>query len=300
MTAASLLAAVAAALALPSVRACGFARRGGALPAGHAGISCPNQAPGVPYLDGAVGEAHAWPDLPYADFYIARAIANLSTSYATPLCYVSQQVLPSPPTGTDPASGNCTWPATAADAADVAAMYALGTQATTRMRAMQRGGPAFLGSTCGGGASNVRALCAADPAGEKCVPALLAQRSAWAVASNVVRIDAATLPAVVANDTAWRGSAAWHVPAMTSAQVAAGWGTGGGISFKVVPCADVPPALVGAAFDCDALDAATGRPVWDEAFAWWAAYAAPAWLREGVRAAVAARREGGAPRAAAG
>jgi len=284
-------AAAAALLPLPAL-ACAFARRGGALPAGHVALDCPNAAPGVPYLDGAVGEAHAWVDLPYGDFYIARAIANLSAQYATPLCYVSQQVLPSPPTGTDPASGNCTWPAVAADAADVAAIYGLAAQAMARMRVMQQSGPAFLGSSCGGGASNVRALCAVDPAGAKCVPALLNQRSAWAVASNIVRIDAETLPAVVANDTAWRGSESWHMPAMASAQVEKGWSTGGGISFKVVPCADVPPTLVGAAYDCDLLDPATGQPVWDEAFAWWAAYKAPAWLREGVRAAVAGARRG--------
>ena len=282
--------ALLAALLLAPALACGFARRGGALPSNHAAISCPNAAPGVPYLDGAVGGAHAWVDLPYDDFYIARAVANLSIQYATSLCYISQQVLPSPPTGTDPASGNCTWPSTATDASDVAAVYGLGTQAMTRMRAMQRGSAAFLGSSCGGGSSNVRALCAADPSNAKCVPALLTQRSEWAVASNILRIDAETLPAVVANVSAWRSSEAWHVPAMTSAQVGKGWSTGGGFSFKVVPCADVPPTLVGVAYDCDLIDPATGLPVWDEAFAWWAAYKAPAWLREGVRAAVAAAR----------
>ena len=288
-----LFVALAVALAVfvtPSL-ACAFAKRGGELPSGHKPLSssCPNSAPGVPYLDGAVGEAHTWVDLPYDDFYIARVIANLSVSHATSLCYWSQQVLPSPPTGTDPSSGNCTWPSVAVDADDVMSVYSLATQAIARMHSMQLYSTAFLGSTCGGGSSNTRAVCVADPTSIKCTPALLSQRSVWAVASNIVRIDADTLPVLIANDTQWRTSAAWHIPAMGSAQVQKGWGIGGVISFKVLPCAVVPPTLLGVAYDCDLIDPATGKPVWDEAFSWWQTYVAPAWLTRGLRDALVGR-----------
>ena len=65
-------------------------------------------------------------------------------------------------------------------------------------------------------------------------------------------------------------------------------GTGGGITFKVIPCADVPATLMGVAIDCDTLDPATGANVWDEAFGFWSAYTAPSWLRAEVAAMRAA------------
>lgn len=271
----SLLRAAVLAAAAASILACGFARRGGALPDGHASISCPNQAPGVPYLDDA-GDATAWPDLPYSDFAVAKYVANLSNTYKTPLCYYSMQVLPSPPSGTLP-GGNCTWDEPPS-LTDVLTMLALGSQAMQRMQGLIAPSGPFRGSQCGGGSGNAAAVCAAYPTSRLCAPALAQQRSRWAVASNIVEITPATLPALIANDTAWRSSADLHIPAMASEQVQRGWGTGGGISFKVVQCADVPAGLAGLAIDCDTLDPATGKSVWDEAFEWWSSYKAPAWL----------------------
>lgn len=255
---------------------CGFQRAGGALPVGHVSVSCPNQAPTVPYMD-ASGEATAWPDLIYQNFSVARYIANLSTFYKTPLCYYSQQVLPSPPTGTLP-DGNCTWnePPPSSDVLD---LLALATQAISRMQTMISWG-AFRGSQCGSGSSNIQALCAAYPDSELCVSALLKQTSLWAVASNIVEITEQTLPILIANDTKWRSGADWHVPAMASNLVRKGWGSGGGITFKVIPCSSIPATLIGEAYDCDDIDDSTGRAVWDEAFAWWSEYKGPAWLQK--------------------
>jgi hypothetical protein len=256
---------------------CGFRKSGGTLPLGHVALtSCPNTAPTVPYMD-ASGEATVWPDLIYEDFAVAKYVANLSSFYKTPLCYFSQQVLPSPPTGADP-GGNCTW-TEPPPSSDVLDLLALASQAIYRMDSLISSG-AFRGSQCGSGSSNIQALCAAYPDSQLCVPALLTQKSRWAVASNIVEITAQTLPTVIANDTTWRSGADWHVPAMASNLVRKGWGSGGAITFKVVPCASIPPTLVGEAFDCDQLDAATGRAVWDEAFAWWSSFEGPAWLRE--------------------
>lgn len=213
------------------VQGCAFSRAGGALPVGHvavAGGECPNHAPGAPYLD-AAGEASVWPDLVYDNFYLAAYIANMSSSYNTSLCYFSMQVLPSPPNGTLP-GGNCTWSGSPSYL-DVLELIALGSQATARMQALvDAKWGAFRGSVCGGGSTNARSLCAEYPASEKCAPAVLGQLSPWAVASNIVEITRASLRAVVDNDTAWRASPDWHVPAMASNLVRAGWGSGGGIS----------------------------------------------------------------------
>ena len=65
---------------------------------------------------------------------------------------------------------------------------------------------------------------------------------------------------------------------MRSSLVLKGWGTGGAISFRLMPCDDIPLPLRTTAYDCDTVDASTGRPVYDEALAWWLAYDEPAWL----------------------
>lgn len=272
------LARLALALLLPSAAlACGFARLGGALPAGHAPVSCPNFAPGVPY--GLASGGAFIPDLTYDGFILPRTIANLSTQYNVSLCYYSMQVLPSPPSGTLP-GGNCTWDAPPA-VADVMDLYALATQAMQRMQALIAFG-AFAGSQCGGGSTNVRALCAAFPGSARCVPALLNQRSLWAVASNIVELTAATVKTLILNDTRWHNSPDWHLPAIGSSLVESGWSSGGAISYKVVECDRVPAGLRGIAIDCDVIDPATGVAVWDEAFAWWEAYTAPAWLSDAL------------------
>jgi hypothetical protein len=152
-------------------------------------------------------------------------------------------------------------------------MYALADQAASRMTAMDASNASFLGSTCGGGSGNARVLCAATPSNPRCSPAVLAQASRWAVASNILKITPDTLPAVIANVTLWRGSADWHTPAMYSPQVIKGWGYGGAISFKVMPCSAIPaPLVAGTAYACDTLDPATGKPAWDEGFSFWSNY----------------------------
>ena len=260
---------------------CAYSASRRALPPGHPpllGVT----APGVPYMD-AAGEATVFPHLPYSDWLVPRAIANLSAAYNVSLCYWSQQVLPSPPTGFDPSTGACggapcAWPLLPARASDVQALYALGEQATARMALMDAQRRAFLGSSCGGGYGNARTACAAQPGSAKCSPAVLAQASRWAVASNILRITPDTLQDAIANVTDWRAGGAWHAPAIGSALVASGWGFGGAISFKTLPCAAIPAPLLATAYGCDELDAASGRPVWDEAFEFWSSYKAPPWL----------------------
>ena len=276
---------------LPSLAlACSFSGSKLPLPAGHKPVplhaSQGINAPGVPYLD-AAGEATVYPDMPYSNFLVPRTLANLSAHYNVSLCYWSQQVLPSPPAGFSPATGGCTpspcaWPALPSSVADVRALYALGLQAMARMRLMS--GPSFLGSTCGAGSGNVRALCAATPGDARCTAGALAQPNRWAVASNVLRMDPTTLAAVVANVSAWRSSVDWHVPAMASDLAARGWGYGGAISFKAMPCAAIPAPLTADSYDCDALDPSTNRTVWEEAFAFWSEYKSPPWLAAEVRA----------------
>ena len=73
-------------------------------------------------------------------------------------------------------------------APDVQALYALGAQAAARMALMDGQRRAFQGSSCGGGYGNARVACAAQPGSAKCSPAVLAQASRWAVASNILRI----------------------------------------------------------------------------------------------------------------
>ena len=288
--------AVILALLLPSSAACAFSRSGLPRPAGHPPLADMPHAPGVPYMD-LHNDSH-YPyegyDMPSDDWVVPRAIANLSAAYNEPLCYWSQQVLPSPPTGFNPATGDCApspcaWTSPPA-AGDVEQLLALGAQATAAAQLMAdaslRPGatPSFLGAQCGSGAANVEVMCrSVDPRSPVCNATGLRQRSQWAVASNILVMTPGTLGAVQSNVTAWRSAPQLHLPAITSGLVQRGWGAGGGISFKVLPCAAVPEALVGRSFGCNEVDAGTGRLVWDEAFAFWQAYQAPGWLREGMR-----------------
>ena len=149
------------------------------------------------------------------------------------------------------------------------------------------GVPSFIASQCGAGAANLKVLTEAlDPLNPLCNATGLNQRSEWAVASNILSISPNTLDAVYWNVTAWRTSPSLHIPAMTSTLVSKGWGFGGAISFKVLPCSDVPALLVGHSYGCLEVDSQTGRLVWDEAFAFWQGYQAPAWVDEGLRAAL--------------
>ena len=190
-------------------------------------------------MSDAQNESSVIADMVSDDFYVARLVANLSAAYATDLCVWTQQALPSPPTGLQPdgscAPSPCAWPPLPAVLPDVQSLAALGAQAIARMALMDAGAHSFLGSTCGVGSGNAAVLCAADPGSTYCAPGLLAMRQRWAVASNIVMVTPQTLDAVVANYSLWRGSAAWHLPAMSSAIVQRGWGFGGAISIKVLP-----------------------------------------------------------------
>ena len=248
-------------------------------------------APGVPITD-AAGESFGLTDLVADDFALARAVANLSAVLSVRLCYWSQQALPSPPTGLQPGGAcepsPCAWPPLPASADEVDMLTALGAQAIARMTLMDAGAHSFLGSTCGAGSGNAAVACAAHPGSVWCAKGMLAQRTRWAVASNIVEMTPATIDAVIANVTTWRGSAVWHLPAITSLIVQRGWGFGGGITAKIIPCDAVPAPLVGTSFGCDALDPATGATVYDEAFSFWSGYKTTS---TGLRAALARLRE---------
>jgi hypothetical protein len=266
-------------LFLPVVFSCSGKRLGGNLPNNHVSVDCPNKAPTVPYVD-AAGEAQPWEDLPYGDFALPKYIANLSTAYATDLCYYSQQVLPSPPSGVQP-DGNCTWDTSKISVTDVFDLEAIGSQAISRMQQLAIPGiSAFRGSQCGSGSSNIRALCSVAPDSKKCTPALLNQISLWAVAASILEMTEETLPSVIANDTLWRNSVDFHGVAIASNLVQQkGWGSGGQISFKIIPCVDIPSTLFNIAFDCSFIDPSTGNQVYDEAFNFWSTYKAPSWLK---------------------
>ena len=263
---------------LPIALACSGKRRGGDLPNNHVSVDCPNKAPTVPYLDEA-GEAQPWEDLPYGNFALPIYIANLSLSYNVNLCYYSQQVLPSPPSGVLP-SGNCSWDNSKISVTDVFDLDAIGSQAISRMQELANPGvSAFRGSQCGSGSSNIRSLCSVAPDSEKCIPALLNQKSLWAVAASILEITEQTLPSVIANDTLWRNSVDFHAVAIASNLVQQkGWSTGGQISFKIIPCADIPSTLMNVAYGCSFIDPATGNQVYDEAFEFWSNYKSPSWL----------------------
>jgi hypothetical protein len=286
-------------LVVARASACVFSRSTLPKPASHPSTSAAGafpMAPGVPYMDSWNSSVYPWAgyDLPSDSWFVPRAIANLSAQHSTALCYWSQQVLPSPPTGFDPSTGSCApspcaW-TTPPSATDVKELYVLADQAIGAMQYMigvslRPGGiPAFVGSQCGSGASNIRVLCSVEPKNPICNATGLQQRSEWAVASNILAMTPDTLDAVFNNVTAWRTSGSLHIPAMTSALVSKGWGAGGAISFKVLPCSDVPAPLMGAAYGCNEVDPSSGSLVWDRAFAFWQGYKAPAWLREGLRA----------------
>jgi hypothetical protein len=286
------------ALFLHGAAACAFSRSGLPQPKDHPTSRSVPLAPGVPYMDYHNSSAYPFPgyDMPADSWFVPRSIANLSAQYKTPLCYWSQQVLPNPPTGFDPTSGTCSpspcaWTSPPSPA-DVRALYVLADQAIADMQYMidvsfKPGGvPSFVGSQCGSGSRNVKVLCdSVDPANPICNATGLQQRSEWAVASNILVMTPDTLDAVYYNVTAWRTSPQLHIPAMTSQLVSKGWGAGGAISFKVLPCSAIPAALLGHAYLCNQVDPATGALVWDEAFAFWQGYSAPKWLREGLRGA---------------
>ena len=106
----------------------------------------------MPYAD-AAGESFVITDMPDGDFQLARAVANLSATYKTQLCYWSQQALPPPPTGLQPDGScdpsPCAWPPLPASVDEVQMLGALGAQAIQRMLLMDVGAHSFLGSTCG-------------------------------------------------------------------------------------------------------------------------------------------------------
>jgi hypothetical protein len=287
------------ALCFRAVAACAFSRSGLRKPAGHPLTSAAEElpfAPGVPYVDknNQSGPPFRGYDMPADSWIVPRTIANLSVQYNTTLCYWSQQVLPSPPAGFDPATGTCApspcaWTAPPS-AADVRELYALADQAIGAMQYMigvsftPGGVPSFVGSQCGSGAANVKVLCdSVDPTNPICNATGLQQRSQWAVASNILAMTPGTLGAVFYNVSAWRSSPQLHLPAMTSSLVSSGWGAGGAISVRVLPCSDVPAPLMGRAFGCNEVDPETGKLIWDEAFAFWQDYEAPQWLQEGLR-----------------
>ena len=287
---------------ISSAAACAFSRSGLSKPAGHPALAAtsgssdlPN-APGVPYADLHNQSLYPYPgyDMPSASWIIPRTIANLSAQHNATLCYWSQQVLPSPPTGFDPASRTCTpspcqW-ASPPSAADVRELMELADQAISRMQYMvdvsfaPGGVPAFVGSQCGSGYANIRVLCKdVDPANPVCNATGLKQRSEWAVASNILAITPDTLSAVYYNVSAWRTSPELHIPSMTSSLVSKGWGAGGAISFKVLPCSAIPAPLLGHSYGCNQVDTSTGNLVWDEAFAFWQSYQTPTWLHEALQ-----------------
>ena len=198
------------ALLLREASSCAFSRSGLPKPAAHpATASALPFAPGVPYADAHNDSHYPYPgyDLPSGDWLIPRLVANLSAQSGTALCYWSQQVLPSPPTGFDPNTGGCTpspcaW-TTPPPAADVEQLLALGEQASGAMQYMidaslRAGGvPSFVGSQCGSGFANAQVLCRdVDPQNPICNATGLQQRSEWAVASNILVMAPETLGAV--------------------------------------------------------------------------------------------------------
>ena len=198
------------ALLLRQASSCAFSRSGLPKPAAHpATASALPFAPGVPYADSHNDSHYPYPgyDMPSGDWLIPRLVANLSAQSGTALCYWSQQVLPSPPTGFDPNTGGCTpspcaW-TTPPPAADVEQLLALGEQASGAMQYMidaslRAGGvPSFVGSQCGSGFSNAQVLCRdVDPQNPICNATGLQQRSEWAVASNILVMAPETLNAV--------------------------------------------------------------------------------------------------------
>ena len=104
----------------------------------------------------------------------------------------------------------------------------------------------------------------------------------WATASAVFRMTASNAAAVKETVALWRLLPTLHEPAITSPQVQAGWGFGGGITFKFVPCDVIPARFLGGAggASCHAL-AASSSPAhplaeFDDAYAFWYA-ACNAW-----------------------
>ena len=284
--------------ALSAVQACGWARSGLPLPAGHApsvGGLPYGYAPGVPFF-GANGSGVQTPALLLNPALLAR-VANASASYSRDMCLWTQQVMTPPPAGWV-ANDTCV-PGPCNDfthpsLSDLAELLAISTESSAMWAKLTAplAGVVFLGSTCSGGSIARRVACASWPFDPHCNETFLNQTSPYSVGSHVFRVTPDTLPLLQQNLSVWlqwpKGDApccpifhpekpcncsgAWHGPAQSVSLIRGrGWALWGANTAKVVPCDAIPLRFRDATFaECDAMGEARalydeGREEWDRA-----------------------------------
>jgi hypothetical protein len=248
-------------LLLQPALSCSFARSG-----------LQDSAPTVPYL-GHNSSAFPLGSIVDGSWVYVDTIANLSGQLGRELCYVSMQVLPPPPTGFNPASGQCSpspcsW-STPPSLPDAQAVLLLASAAMSRMQPLLSAEGPMLSSFCSTGAVTRGVLCE-QAGGPLCNASFLNSSILWPVASNVFKITPATAAAFKASILQWRTSAALHRDTIDSPQTREGWGAGGAVTAKVLPCSDIPQQWLSRPaeqFVCDAMGQA--GPLLDEVKAWW-------------------------------
>lgn len=217
------------------------------------------------------------PNLEVGNWTIVDVGASLAASTGRDMCYWSMQLLPSPPAGLQAngtcAPSPCVWTGQPA-LSDVQNVGRLGDQAMYRLKSLVGAG-VVENAFCGAGRTNAAVSCAANASSPFCSPAFLNMSAMWATASAVFRVTATNAADVKKTVALWRLLPTLHEPAITSPQVQAGWGFGGGITFKFVPCDIIPARFLGGAGDpnCHALAGSStpSRPLaeFDDAYAFW-------------------------------
>lgn len=166
-----------------------------------------------------------------------QTFSALASALGEDVCYWSMQQLPAPP---NPGADG---PYTITNS-DFDAITFLGDQATSRFQALvtPTGPAAWAG--CSIGYNMVQKACLiGNITGPLCDGRFNNSNVAWPLASVIMRYSANNTQAADDIMYTWRTSQGGHLPAMQSVQVQNGWGYGGAVVAKVVPCAQLPQDL---------------------------------------------------------
>eukprot|EP00413_Alexandrium_margalefii_P047944 CAMPEP_0204585436 /NCGR_PEP_ID=MMETSP0661-20131031/46915_1 /ASSEMBLY_ACC=CAM_ASM_000606 /TAXON_ID=109239 /ORGANISM="Alexandrium margalefi, Strain AMGDE01CS-322" /LENGTH=313 /DNA_ID=CAMNT_0051594993 /DNA_START=61 /DNA_END=1002 /DNA_ORIENTATION=+ len=206
------------------------------------------------------------PGQPVTHNFLHR-VANISATLGKDLCYWSQQTLPPPQNSSGESE-----PPNEFDAARVMNIY--GELATSRLQAMiTKDGPVqFVG--CAYGSVLRQAQCNFRlNTSYSCSPPVNKQYVKYPVSSVMFKITPETIDEIADIVYTWRTTMSGHTPNMHAVVAkgsgAYGWGQGGGLFAKIVPCGDLPDGILKQSHACDEVNAKSGRIFADEWFGVW-------------------------------